>query len=192
MIKKIRIAILWLIPIIFFFMVSFGLFSNMGLNKGEEIIRRIVPFTFLAGTTILAWVISIKYYPKIKDKISKPITLLFIPITFVYTVLVEVSFNFNHFLEPGAMMNHLTYHIFEDVYIIIPILILMWLVFRKFEVGWKTILISYILGVFFQWFFGDGEGEGPRSIIFGTIWIWLLHVNWFITLIFVRSKKLLH
>lgn len=189
--KKIGITLLWLLPIFFFSMVAFGGFNNLGLNEDESILQRIVPFAFIIGTLILAWVISKKHYPKVKDQIGKLRTLVFIPLVTIYAILIEMSFNYHHWQTPGRMMEHLNHHIFEDTHIFLLISVIMWLIFRKVEVGKWTFLAAYGLGVFFQWFFADGDGEGPRSIIFGLLWVWVFYVTWYITCLLLRPKKLL-
>lgn len=191
--KKIWQAVevaLWLVPIAFFTLVSFMFFPN--INTGEEgkgLLGMIIPFVFLVGTTVLAWWASRRHYLQVRGRVTGLVMLAFVPLAFLYSILVEFSFNYHHLLVPGRLMEHLTHHIFEDVHIFAVLLLATWLFFRKYRIGWRTVLFSYVVGVIFQWFFADGDGEGPRSIIFGLIWVWLLHVNWFLASLLIKNKE---
>ena len=128
--KKIGITVLWLIPIIFFSLLCFNFFNNFGPDEGGGPLRMIVPFVYTVGTIVLAWWISKKHYPKIKDQIGKLRTLAFVPLVLIYAILVEISFNYHHLKIPGRLMEHLNHHIFEDTHIFLLISVIMWLVFR--------------------------------------------------------------
>ena len=185
-------AILWMLPIIFFLLVSFKVLPAIK-EEGRSIIQAIIPFIYTAGTTIWAWYVSRKHYPKVKNKLSKPITLFFIPFVFIYAVLFEASFNYGRFVREAArnaMMEHMQYHIFNDTLIIVIMLLVVWLFFRKVAVGKWTLLFSFLVVLAFQPFFTttlEGITLGER-VVFGFIWVWLLHMNWFFTSLLIHPK----
>jgi len=66
----------------------------------------------------------------------------------------------------------------------------MWIVFQKWRVGKKTLLVAYIMGVIFEAFFAGASGYGMAGVISGLLWIYILHINWFfVVYLFKNSMK---
>ncbi|MHA1582290.1 MAG: hypothetical protein ACTSYM_07360 [Candidatus Baldrarchaeia archaeon] len=144
----------------------------------------LVPITYTLSTTIIARNISLK-----QPHTSKSLkTLLFIPLTLIYIIVFEACFNVHRLLEPGFLQQHMQYHIFNDLLIFIAMFLAAWFTFRKFGPSKQTIIITYILGAIFEAFFAGESGSGPGGLIMGLLWIWILHINWFLTL---KTTKIL-
>ncbi len=181
-----KIAILWLLPILFFFIMSFILLIL--LQPGISLIYMIIPFAFTSGITVLAWFIYAKHYTKINFRPFYLPTLVFVLLTFVFVIIFEAAFNASRLFEPGFIESHFQYHIFNETIVFIIMFVLMWLGFQKFIIGKQTLLVAYILGVIFEIFFAGESGNGLAGIITGFLWIWIFHVNWFITSPLIRAK----
>jgi len=153
------------------------------------VINVIIPFAYVAVTTVLALYIYKNHYTNIKIKPFYLRTLAFIPLTLVYIIFFEIAFNIHRFFEPGFLGEHLRYHIFNDIFIFIVIFFVMWLIFQKIPVGKKTIISSWVLGIIFEAFFAGESSSGFGGIIAGVIWIWVLHINWFFTSLLIRERR---
>ena len=192
--KNLAITILWILPIIFFLLLIFGAFK--GLFTGERsVLEMIIPLIATIGATIWAWVISKKHYPRIKDKIGKPITILFIPLTYLYGILFETSFNYGRFLREGfwhTFMEHMTFHIFNDTLVMLISFFVVWLVFRKINIGKWTFFTAFIVAIIFQFFLTTtvDDIELGERIFFGLFWVWLFYVNWYIVSLLLRPEKI--
>jgi len=191
------IRFLWMLMILLFFIIAFYIVPTF-MREGAGIIDGVLPFCFIAGTTIFAWVLWEKHYPYIEHKNIDWKTLIYIPQCILYIILFEISFNYYSIFTDSeyTIMSHLQFHIFSDIIILSIIFFLMWLTFQKIVVSKKTFGIAYGLGFFFEFFFADGNGVGGAAIVSGLIWIWVLHLNWFITnfiinpgILFRKNKK---
>ena len=183
--------ILWMLPILLFFGITSGIMPTYGPNT--SIFQRIVPFAFTAGTTLWAWHVSKTHYPKVKEKMTKPIMLLFVPLAFIYGFLIETSFNFERFIQEradNAMWEHMNFHLLNDFWVIILMFFIAWLFFREIQTRKWTLLFSFILPLSLYPFFISNAGKDTTSemIFFGLLWIWLFHVVWFLTSLLVRPK----
>ena len=189
---KIGVIILWMIPIILFFLMCFKLIPP--IEQEKTIIQMFVSFAYSAGTTALAFYIFKKHYPRIKNKIGKPITILFIPLTYIYAILFETAFNYGRFTKEGfkdTFSGHMTFHIFNDTLVLVISLFAMWLVFRKVPAGKWTSLAAFIIAIPFQFFLTSSPevlSPGER-VFFGLVFVWLLHVTWFLTCLLLRPRK---
>lgn len=179
-------TILWVIPIVFFFIMSFFLLPIM--QPGLTILYSFIPFGAQSGFTILAWYIYKRHYSKIEIKPFYLPTLIYIPLTFGFIILFEATFNASRLFEPGFIESHFQYHIFNDTFAFVTIFFAMWLFFQKNSVGKKSILFSYVLGAIFEAFFAGESGSGGGGIIMGFLWIWILHINWFFTSLLIRER----
>lgn len=173
--------LLWLAPIVFFVLAIFLLMPK--LSPGANIWHKIIPIIFLVSTTALAWYISETHYQKIKKKINKPLSLIFIPLSFAYVILIEASVSLN-----DGMLEYLKTGVLTYTIIFLAIFFIMWLIFVKLPIGKWTFLAASLLGVLFELNQNDSIGF---SILSALLWIWFLHVTWFLTSIFIRPKKLL-
>jgi len=144
----------------------------------------LVPITYIVGTTSIARNVSLKQL-----RTSKSLkTLLFVPLTLIYIIVFEACFNVHRLLEPGFLQQHMQYHIFNDLPIFIVMFLAAWFTFRKFGPSKQTIITTYVLGAIFEAFFAGESGSGPGGLIMGLLWIWILHVNWFLTLKITMAK----
>lgn len=182
-----EVTVLWMIPIVFFFVMCF--FLQPIMQEVTTIFDQIISFAYAAGTTILAWHVYRKHYVHLEHKPFNLITLVFIPLTLAYVTVFEVAFNTYRFFEPGFLEDHLQYHIFSDTLVFIAMFSTMWLFFQKTSVGKYTILFSYMSGIVFEAFFAGETGSGFGGIIAGALWIWVLHINWFFTGLLIRERR---
>lgn len=187
--SEILTTILWILPIIFFILLVFQVFKGI-FNEQRPFYELAVPLIFTVGTTIFAWILSKKHYPYIKHKVSRPLTMFFVPITIIYSVLFETSFNYARFLrEPGSFYEHMQFHIFEDIYIFLAILLAAWLAFIYRPTGKWPFIVSFIGGTIFHWWFAAGDGiQNLGSLFGGLIIVWLFYVTWYITC-FILIRK---
>jgi len=191
-ISKALATILWLIPIIFFVLLTLG-FAPHPFER--TIIERLIPLVFIVGTTILAWYLSIKHYPKVKDQTKKLVTLLFIPLVFIYGALFETSLNYGRFIRErsdNAMVEHLKFHLFNDTIILTAILLLVWLFFQKVPAGKWSLLFTFVIALTLQDFFSSTPEilDYKARIAFALVYVWLIHINWyFISLLFRPAKN---
>lgn len=189
---KIGVIILWSIPLIFFFLVCFKLMPP--IEQDKTIVEMAVSFLYIGGTTVIAYLIYKKHYPRIKDKISKPITIIFVPLTYIYAILFETAFNYGRFIREGfkdTFLDHMQYHLFNDTLVFIVSIFAMWLVFRKVPAGKWTSLAALIIAIIFQFFLTTtlpNQSLGERTA-FGLFWIWLFHVTWFLTCLLLHPRK---
>lgn len=179
----------WIVLILFFLVLSFVIVPAM--QEGNTIIDRLIFSGYLVGTTILArYIFYIHHHKKARPSLNF-ITLLYVPLLYIYMIGVEICANTYRLFEPGFLYPHLKFHIFDDTLIIVVIALIMWSLFQKFRVGKKTLTASYILGVIFESFFAGEEGYGIfAGLLSGLLWIWVSHFPWLYTSLLIKRSKI--
>ena len=176
---------MWIISAIFFGIISFVV---PWANGYFSLITVLVPLLFNEGATFFAWYVYETYYKPANFKSFYLPSLLYIPLTFIYIILVEAVFNFSRFSEPGFIESHYQYHIFGDTFVFLLLFSTMWVVFQKWRVGKRTLISAYVMGAIFEAFFAGESGYGIAGILNGLLWVYLLHINWFFVVYLFRNS----
>lgn len=174
---------LWFIPMAFFVVAILVLTPR--LLPGAPAWQYAVPMVFLVGITALAWWVSEKHYPGVKKRVSSPVMLAFVPLSYVYVIFIELSAVISDVLG-GAGLEEYFFLLFGYWYLFLPIFIAAWIIFRKVPIGKWTFLAAYLLGVAFELVQNDSIGF---SLLSGFLWIWFLHSGWFLTSLLIRPKR---